>query len=279
MIDPGKMGMASQSSPGAEVGQPPSRLEMMATVIAHDLRDGEWVEVGANLPVPRAGALLAHLTHGPNMNVMLGMTKAYLRNEPVIEDFAFITDVRAMQWAEAYYPHDQLLSSQRFRRNGVFFAGGIQIDRFGNSNLIGSGSDPRALKFRGPGGIGTCNATLMNGRWHLVTTSHSPRVLVDRVEYVSALGWGDGSADFRSRLGLGDNGPSSIITPLCVFDFDSADRSARVRSVHPGVSLEEVVENTGFAVTGDREPAVTPGPTEEELWILRNRLDRQGRLR
>jgi len=100
-------------------------LEVMAAVIAHDLRDGEWVEVGANLPVPRAGALLAHLTHGPNMTVMLAMTKAYLRNEPVIQDFEYITDVAAMRWAEAYYRHDRLLAEQRRRRRrGVFYCGG-----------------------------------------------------------------------------------------------------------------------------------------------------------
>lgn len=258
---------------------PATPLEIMASVIAHDLRDGEWVEVGANLPVPRAGALLAHLTHGPNMVVMLAMTKAYLHDEPVIDDYAYITDVRAMQWAEAYYPHDQLLSDQRFRRNGVFFAGGIQIDQFGNSNLIGVGEDPRKLDFRGPGGIGTCNATLMNGRWHLVTTSHSPRVLVERCQYVSALGWGDGSPSYRSDLGLADNGPTSIITPRCVFDFEPETRRARLKSLHPGVTLEEIRAETGFAFTAADDVPVTPGPTADELRILRQRLDRKGALR
>lgn len=258
---------------------PATPLEIMATTIARDLRDGEWVEVGANLPVPRAGALLAHLMHGPNMTVMLGMTKAYLRDEPVIDDYSFITDVGAMQWAEAYYPHDKLLSEQRFRRRGVFFAGGIQIDRHGNSNLIGIGDDPKRLRFRGPGGIGTCNATLMNGRWHLVTTSHSPRVLVPDCDWVSALGWGDGSPDHRTRLGLEDNGPSSIITPRCVFDFDPETRSARLKSVHPGVTVDEVRAETGFEVVADGDVPTTPAPTGEELWILRNRLDRKGALR
>ena len=155
----------------------------MAAFIAHDLRDGEWVEVGANLPVPRAGALLAHLTHGPNMTIMLAMTKAYLRDEPVLEEYEFITDVGAMRWAEAYYPHDQLLNSQRRRARGVFYCGGVQIDRFGNANLIGVGENYKRLAFRGPGSIGTTNATAQSGRWHLVSMSHDPRVLVDRVDY------------------------------------------------------------------------------------------------
>jgi glutaconate CoA-transferase, subunit B len=256
-----------------------SSKEVMATVIANDLDDGQWVEVGANLPVPRAGALLAHLTHGPNMTVMLAMTKAYLRDVAVIEEFAFITDVAATRWAEAYYPHDRLLSEMRFRRRGVFFAGGIQLDRFGNSNLVGTGNDPRRLDFRGPGGIGTCNATVQNGRYHLVTTTHSPRVLVERCDYISAVGYGDGSDRFRERHGLGQNGPASIITPLCVFDFDPETRTARIKSIHPGVTFEEIRAQTGFNVGSERDLPVTLAPTEEQLAVLRTRIDVTGSLR
>jgi glutaconate CoA-transferase subunit B len=251
----------------------------MAAVIAHDLRDGEWVEVGANLPVPRAGALLAHLTHGPNMTVMIAMTKAYLHDEPVIEEFEYITDVGAMRWAEAYYPHDQLLNNQRHRRNGVFFCGGIQFDRYGNANLIGVGADYHRLAFRGPGAIGTTNATAQSGRWHLVTMSHDPRVLVERVAFVSALGYGRGEPDLRAGLGLPNDGPASIITPLCVFGFDPEGHHARLESLHPGVSLDEVVERTGFAFDVPDDVAVTEGPSEAELVLLRTRIDRNGSLR
>jgi glutaconate CoA-transferase subunit B len=257
---------------------PATPKEIMATVIANDLQDGEWVEVGANLPVPRAGALLAHLTHGPNMTVMLAFTKAYLRDAPVIEEFSYITDIRAMRWGEAYYPHDRLLSEMRFRRRGVFFCGGIQIDKFGNSNLIGIGADPKRLTFRGPGGIGTCNATLQNGRYHLVTNSHSPRVLVDRCDYISAVGYGDGEPGFRERHGLPPQGPSSIITPLCVFGFDQETRAARVKSVHPGITLDEVREQTGFDLPDDNV-STTPAPTPDQLELLRTRIDTVGALR
>lgn len=256
-----------------------SPLEYMATVIAHDLQDGQWVEVGANSPVPRAGALLAHLTRGPNMNVMLALTKSYLYDEPVIEEFDYLTDVGAMRWAEAYYPHDRLLSDMKRRRNGVFFCGGIQFDRFGNSNLIGVGDHHAKLKFRGPGAIGTCNATVVNGRYHLIATSHSPRTLVEKVDYISALGYGDGSdPDIRTNLGI-DSAPGYLITPKCVFDFDPATRAARLKSVHPGVSVDEVVEATGFEILLPAEVPDTPGPSPEELRVLRTRLDTRGALR
>jgi glutaconate CoA-transferase subunit B len=256
-----------------------SAKETMATVIAHDLRDGEWVEVGANLPVPRAGALLAHLMHGPNMTLMMAMTKAYLRDEPVLEEYEYITDVGAMRWAEAYYQHDILLSQQRRRANGVFFCGGVQIDRFGNSNLIGVGSDYRKLVFRGPGPIGTTNATAQSGRWHLVTSSHNPRVLVEKADFISAVGYGDGSEGFRQEIGLQNAGPTFIITPLCVFDFEPVTHHARLASLHPGVTIDEVKSATGFDMQVSPNLAVTAAPTAEELMMLRNRIDRQGALR
>jgi glutaconate CoA-transferase subunit B len=253
--------------------------EIMAAFIAHDLKDGEWVEVGANLPVPRAGALLAHLTHGPNMAVMIAMTKSYLRDVPIIEDFEFITDVRATRWAEAYYPHDRLLSEMRFRDRGVFYCGGLQIDRHGNSNLIGIGEDYKRLRVRGPGGIGTCNATVHNARYHLVTLTHSPRVLVERCDYISAVGYGDGSPDFRARLGLPNTGPTYIITPLCIFEFHDSKHHAVLKSVHPGVSIDKVVARTGFEVEIRGQVEVTAGPSPEELEVLRTRIDTAGVLR
>lgn len=257
---------------------PATPRETMAVVIARDIEDGQWVEVGANLPVPRAGALLAHLMHGPNMTVMVAMTKANVINQPVIDEFEFITDVRAMRFAEAYYQHNELLNNQRHRKNGVFFCGGIQIDQHGNSNLIGIGEDPKRLKFRGPGAIGTCNATIQVKRWHLVTTSHNPKVLVDKVEYVSALGYGDGTPGLRADLGLQNDGPASIITPLCVFDFDGSGR-ARLKSVHRGVTPEQVRDRTGFAVDISADVPTTPDPTEQELRVLRSRIDVEGALR
>jgi glutaconate CoA-transferase, subunit B len=253
--------------------------EVMAAAIAHDLKDGQWVEVGANLPVPRAGALLAHLSHGPNMTVMIAMTKAYLRDVPIIDEFEFITDVGAMRWAEAYYQHDQLLNNQRHRANGVFFCGGIQIDCYGNSNMIGIGDDPARLRFRGPGPIGTTNATVQNGTWHLVTNSHDPRTLVEHVDYISALGYGNGEPRLREDLGLPNAGPASIITPLCVFDFDEESRRARLKSVHPGVTVDDVADATGFEIILPIHVPTTAGPTDDELAILRERIDAQGALR
>jgi glutaconate CoA-transferase subunit B len=260
-------------------GMPATVKETMAAVLARDLVDGEWVEVGANLPVPRAGVLLAHLTRGPNMTVMIAMTKANVFNEPVIEEFELITDQRAMRWAEAYYIHNDLVENMKFRRKGVFFAGALQIDGFGNSNLIGIGSDHSKLKFRGPGAIGVTNATVMNSRFHLVVNSHDKRIFVPKCDFISAYGWGTGGNDARTKLGLPGGGPRYIVTPLCVMDFEPETKRARLKSLHAGITVDQVVANTGFElIVPDAVPQTEP-PTAAELHVLRTRIDVRGALR
>jgi glutaconate CoA-transferase subunit B len=256
-----------------------TRKEIMATVLARDLEDGEWVEVGANLPVPRAGVLLAHLMWGPNMMVMIAMTKANVLNEPVIEEFQLITDQRATRWAEAYYIHDDLVENMKFRRKGVFFAGALQIDRYGNSNLIGIGTDYKALKFRGPGAIGVCNATVMNSRFHLVVNAHDKRIFVPKCDFVSAYGWGTGGKDARTKLGLPGGGPRYVVTPLCVMDFEEDTKRMRLKSVHPGVSVDQVLANTGFDLVVPDQVPDTAIPSDRQLSVLRSRIDVQGALR
>jgi len=257
----------------------PTAKEIMATVLARDLVDGEWVEVGANLPVPRAGVLLAHLTRGPNMTVMIAMTKANVQSEPVIEEFELITDQRAMRWAEAYYIHNELVENMKFRRKGVFFAGALQIDPYGNSNLIGIGSDYSKLKFRGPGAIGVCNATVMNSRFHLVLNSHDRRILVPKCDFISAFGWGTGGDDARTKIGLPGGGPRYVVTPLCVMDFEDGTKRMRLKSVHPGVAVSEVVERTGFELVIPASVPITEPPSAAELHVLRHRIDVRGALR
>jgi glutaconate CoA-transferase subunit B len=231
------------------------------------------------LPVPRAGVLLAHLMWGPNMTVMIAMTKANVLNEPVIEEFQLITDQRATRWAEAYYIHDDLVENMKFRRKGVFFAGALQIDQYGNSNLIGIGTDYKALKFRGPGAIGVCNATVMNSRFHLVVNAHDKRIFVPKCDFVSAYGWGTGGKDARTKLGLPGGGPRYVVTPLCVMDFEEETKRMRLKSVHPGVSVDEVLANTGFDLIVPDDVPDTAVPSDRQLSVLRSRIDVQGALR
>ena len=167
-----------------------STRELLAAFIASDLEDGIGVMVGANLPVPRAGVLLAHLTHGPNMRVTLSLTRTNLFHEPIMEPFEFSTDFRAARWAESYFIHNQLIDDiKRSSMRDVFFIGGLQIDAYGNANLIGIGPDHRRLKFRGPGGVGTGDKGCHCKRYYLFVNNHDRRIFVEKCDYVTTFGW------------------------------------------------------------------------------------------
>jgi glutaconate CoA-transferase, subunit B len=257
----------------------PSVKELMATFIARDITDGEEVFVGTNLPVIRAGALLAHLHHGPSMRVMVAHTRTNLYHTPVMEYFELLTDWRGARWAEAYFNDNEIVMYQKSRRDSVFFVGALQIDRFGNSNLIGLGPDPRRLRLRGPGAIATTTNASHVRRFYLFVNEHSPRVFVPRCDFVSTVGWGPGGPDARRRLGLPGGGPRYCITPLAVLDFEETSKRMRLHSTHPGVTAEEVQARTGFELLVPERVPVTALPTDAELDVLRRRVDPQGLLR
>jgi glutaconate CoA-transferase, subunit B len=259
---------------------PASVKELMAAFLARDMADGEEIFVGTNLPVIRAGALLAHLHHGPNMRVMVAHTRTNLFHTPVIEHFDVLTDWRAGRWAEGYFNDNEIVLYQKSRRDSVFFVGALQIDPFGNSNLIGlRGADGRRFRMRGPGAIATTTNASHVRRFYLYANEHSPRVFVERCDFVSTVGWGGGGAGAREALGLPGGGPRYCVTPLAILDFDETSKRLRLASVHPGVTVEQVVAATGFAlVVPDRVP-VTEAPSAAELDVLRRRVDPHGLLR
>ena len=258
---------------------PASVKELMAAFLARDMADGEEIFVGTNLPVIRAAALLAHLHHGPNMRVMMAHTRTNLHHTPVIEHFELLTDWRGARWAEAYFNDNEIVLYQKSRRDSVFFVGALQIDPYGNSNLIGLRGDGGGLRLRGPGAIATTTNASHVRRFYLFVGEHSPRVFVERCDFVSTVGWGAGGAEARRALGLPGGGPRYCLTSLAVLDFHEVSRRMRLRSVHPGVTVDQVVASTGFPLLMPDHVPTTEPPTEDELRILRTRVDPRGLLR
>jgi glutaconate CoA-transferase, subunit B len=253
--------------------------ELLACFFSHQVRDGERVAVGAGLHVPRAGILLAHLLRCPNARLNIVLTFTNLVKEPRMEPFYTVYDNRPTKWADAFILHDNFQENPRLVSD-LFVVGGLQIDKFGNSNLIGVGKDYKRLQFRGPGAVGTLTMAHYADRYYLFVQSHDKRIFVEECDFISTVGWGQGGgADGRKRLGIPGNGPVYCVTPLCIFDFDESSKRMRLKSVHPGVSVEQVVENTGFEVIIPREVPMTPAPTTEELKVLRERVDVDGMLR
>ncbi|WP_433830379.1 CoA-transferase subunit beta [Actinoplanes sp. CA-015351] len=220
-----------------------TRAETCVVACAEAWRgDGAVLASSAGL-IPHLGARLAQLTFAPDLLVTDG-------EATLLRDGA----------AEGWLPYRQVFATVAAGTRHVMM-GASQLDRFGNSNIscIGDWERPRRqlLGVRGAPG-NTINHT--TSYW---VPRHSPRVFVDKVDMVSGIGGDRGAHEIRV-----------VVTDLAVLDFATPDRSMRLRSTHPGVSVGEVVAATGFPLTIP-SPAVpvTRDPTSAELTLIRDRLD------
>jgi len=144
--------------------------------------------------------------------------------------------------------------------------GAAQLDRFGNQNIsaIGDWARPKAQLL----GVRGAPGNTVNHPVSYWIPRHSPRVLVERVDMVSGVGYDRPGGPFHEiRL---------VVTDKAVLDFGGPGHSMRLRSVHPGVSVEQVRALTGFPLAVCDELAVTPVPTDAELELIRQRLDPAG---
>jgi len=143
----------------------------------------------------------------------------------------------------------------------VFFLSGGQIDGEGNINLVGIG-DHEHPTVRFPGSFGSSYLYYVVPKVILFRLEHSRRTLVKKVDFISAPGT---SPDNIHRPG----GPFALVTSRCLFTFDSRRRRFELASVHPGHTVAEVVDNTGFAFDRPPDVSVTPAPSPETLRLLR----------
>jgi len=146
------------------------------------------------------------------------------------------------------------------------FLGAAQLDRFGNINTTVIG-DYRQPKVRLPG-AGGAPEIAASCREVAVVVRHRRRTLVDKVDFVTSVGFGDGPGH-RERLGLRGRGPVLVITDLGVLEPDPETCELTLTSVHPGVDPDRVREQTGWPLRMREPPAITPEPTDYELAALR----------
>lgn len=149
-------------------------------------------------------------------------------------------------------------------RYDAFFMGGGQIDGQANVNLIGIGDHPN-LKVRWPGSRGTPQLYMMIPNSILFLEEHTRRVLVPKVDYISAPGTADDDV-------YHPGGPMAMVTPRCVFSFSKQRGRFTLESVNPGHTVDEVFEHTGFEFDSASEIKVTPGPSPEMLEALRTNV-------
>ena len=221
-----------------------AREEVMAAAIARLIRDpsappARHIAIGAASPIPAAACWLVKML---GHDVRLSLLHRQSGNP-------FTAGTR------------ELFDLAGQGRIDLFFLGGGQIDGEANINLIGTGDWPgRTARF--PGSFGSAFMYLMVPRTILFREEHSRRVLVPRVDIVSAPGVSERDVFRRGHA-------QALVTGRCVFSFDPGQSRFMLRSVHPGETLSSVRENTGFAFHADETVETTKPPSTEELTLLR----------
>ena len=236
--------MAGTTLAPAEAGARPAMTfkdeELLASVIAGLIGDVRHVAVGNASPIPASAALLARARGGGRPYVSLLQSRKH----------NFFTSGGS-----------ELFDCAAQGRIDVFFLSGGEIDGEGNINLVSIGErDKPATRF--PGSFGSAHLYYVVPKVILFRTEHSRRTLVRKVDFISAPGT---SPPNVYRKG----GPIALVTNRCLFAFDRDLRRFRLESVHPGHSVEEVIDNTGFHFEQPAEVPVTKAPDAATLRLLR----------
>jgi acyl CoA:acetate/3-ketoacid CoA transferase beta subunit len=239
-----------------------TRAEVCVVAVAECFRgDGEILAnpIGT---IPMIGGRLARATFEPELCMTDGEA-ALIANDRALVD----PDERVVEY---WNPYRSMFNWVWSGRRHVMM-GATQVDRFGNQNLaaIGDYARPKVqlLGYRGAPG------NTINDPTSYWVPNHGPKVFVPAVDTVTGIGWDRAAA-------LGPAGRfveiRRVVSNLGVFDFETPDRSMRLRSVHPGVAVEEVVAATGFPLAVPDEVPTSRLPTPEELKLIREVIDPDG---
>jgi len=217
-----------------------AKEELLAVTIARLIGDARHVAVGAASPIP---AMAVFLLRERNKGVPRVSLLQKRSGNPFTEGSRELFDLAGQG------------------RIDVFFLGGAQIDGEANINLV------EAEGRRFPGSFGSAFMYFAAGKTILFREEHSARVLVKKVDYVSAPGW---SAPEVQRRG----GPAALLTGKALFQWRKEKRRFLLQSVHPGSSAEDVRANTGFDYDAPASVPMTAAPTSEELALIRGPVAR-----
>src|SRR5579864_3427130 len=242
-------------------------VELMICSAARMLDDGKTVVVGTGMPC--AVSMLAQRLHAPNLVILFeaGGVAPQLPTMPISvgDSRTFHRGVMATSMADI----------MQFCQRGMVdytFLGGAQIDPYGNLNSTMIGSDYQRPKVRLPGSGGACD--LASFCWRtLVVTKHDPRRFVPKLDFLTTPGYLTGPGT-REAAGLPPGtGPYRVITDLAIMGYHPQNKRMQVRSLHPGVTLHQVKQATGFELEVGETIGVTDAPNERELQLLRTEVD------
>jgi len=236
--------------------------ELMVVAGSREIRDDDVVFVGMRLPL--LAFQLAKSTHAPHT---IGIFEnGILRDKPASHPLYTMGDtpnIEASVWTTSMMDIMSLLQNGRV---SLGFIGGAEVDRFGNLNTtyIGGREDVRV---RLPGSGGGSDIASLSKRL-VILMNHERRRFPQRVSYITSPGFGDGRS-WRDRNGLRGGGPCAVITTKGILRFDSDTKEMILDSIHPGVTVEEILENTGWNLKLAPKIENTESPARSELRIIR----------
>ena len=238
-------------------------VEMMTVSAARALADDDVCFVGIGLP--SAACNLARLTHAPRLRLVY--ESGTIETRPDVLPLS-IGDGELCETALTTVSVPEMF--QYWLQGGritIGFLGGAQVDRFGNLNstVIGDYTRP-AVRLPGGGGAPEIAACC---RRTFIVMRHSRRAFVDRLAFVTTLGHGPTGQE-RRALGLTTEGSVLLVSDLCIMRPHPETKELQVTSLHPGVTREQVIEQTGWPVAFAGTVVETPAPTARELEVLRD---------
>ncbi len=245
--------------------------EMMTIAAARMIRNGASLFVGIGLP--SAAANLARLTHAPD--TILIYESGTIGAKPTVLPLS-IGDGELAETADAVVSIPEIFNYWlQGGRIALGFLGAAQIDKFANINSTIIGGTYQRPKVRLPGAGGAQEIAASCGEV-LITLRHNKRAFVEKLDFLTSGGHFEGG-DSRAKLKLPGKGPTAVITDLGILTPDPATKELTLTSVHPGVNIEQVVAETGWALQVASQVATTAEPTERELAMLRDLNERTAR--
>jgi glutaconate CoA-transferase subunit B len=239
--------------------------EMMAISAGRFAKNGDVLFAGTGVSI--LAATVAKRVYAPKATVFFETGGI----DPSLDEIPMaVADLRVMSGTALNSGLIEAFSIVGHRRlHTIAFLGAAQVDRYGNLNTtcLGDYSRPKA-RFSGSGGA--CDAAAL-ASGVITFVKHERRRFVERLDYRTSLGWHKGG-DSRRALGLTRGGALAVVTNLCVLRFDETTKEAYLGEYYPGVSLDRIIENTGFQLDVSRAVEAVP-PSAEELRILREKVD------
>jgi len=243
--------------------------ELLACVASRELENGKSIFVGTGLPI--IATMLAQRLHAPDLLIVFeaGGIGPKIPTIPIS-----VGDSRTFYKAVMAASMDYAMGMAQAGLVDYGFLGAAQIDKYGNLNttIIGTHDKPKA-RLPGSGGandLGSlCSKTITLMR-------HDKRRFVNKLDFITTPGYLSGPKA-REKAGLpADTGPYRVITQLGILGFHSGSKEMMLLSTHPGVTAQDVVDNTSFELVMPEKVSETKPPTSRELQLLREEIDPSG---